>query len=171
MVVRKRLKINGPALVFVTTTVVKWLPILSKDEVADIIVSELKSSLVIYDVSLLGYVIMPSHFHGLFGFKTIEKLSEFMHCFKGITSKKIKQLNLGELNSNDFKLWRPRFDDLIINSPEQFDIKMEYIHNNPVKTGLVKKAEDWPYSSARDWLTGNRGLIQIDKDYGWLNEY
>lgn len=170
MVVRKRLKIKGTALVFVTTSVVEWLQILDKKEVADIIVSELKSSLVTYDVSPLGYVIMPSHFHGLFGFKGIENLSNFMHCFKGITSKKIKGLNLVELNSNDFKLWKPRFDDLIIKSSKQFKIKMEYIHNNPVRGGLVKKAEDWPYSSASEWLTGNKGLIEIDKNYEWLDE-
>ena len=42
---------------------------------------------------------MPSHFHGLLGFRAIENLSKFMQCFKGITSKEIKKLNLAELNS------------------------------------------------------------------------
>ena len=168
MVVRKRLNIKGPALVFVTTTVVDWLPILTKKEVAEIIISELKTTLITYDVSLISYVIMPSHFHGLFGFKAIENLSKFIQCFKGITSKEIKKLNLAELNSGSFKLWKPRFDDLIINTPKQLKIKMEYIHNNPIKGHLVGKAEDWQYSSAQDWLTGYNGLIEIDKDHKWL---
>lgn len=47
---------------------------------------------------------------------------------------------------------------------------MEYIHNNPVKEGLVIKAGDWLYSSAKDWLTDSSGLIEIDKDYKWLND-
>ena len=89
MVVRKRLSIKGPALVFATTTVVEWLPILTKKEVADIIISELNATLITYDVSLISYVIMPSHFHAILGFKAIENLSKFMQCFKSITSKKI----------------------------------------------------------------------------------
>ncbi len=61
-----------------------------------------------------------------------------------------------------------RFDDLIIQTESQLKIKMEYIHNNPVKAGLVQKAEDWMYSSAADWLTSGSGLIKIDKESQWL---
>jgi hypothetical protein len=39
--------------------------------------------------------------------------------------------------------------------------KVDYIHFNPVRAGLVKKAEDWPYSSARNYL-GLEGLLEID---------
>jgi len=68
------------------------------------------------------------------------------------------------------RLWKPRFDDLIVTSERQLKIKMEYIHNNPVKAGLVEQAEDWTYSSAVDWLTDRSGLITIDKEYNWLLE-
>ncbi|MBN1211454.1 MAG: transposase [candidate division Zixibacteria bacterium] len=167
MVVRKRLKIKGPAIAFVTTTVVDWLPVLTKEEVAKIIISDLKKCMDTNNVFLVSYVIMPSHFHGLFGFRAIENLSKFMHCFKGISSKRIKALNLVELKPGNFRLWKPRFDDLIISSPNQLKIKMEYIHNNPVKSGLVKRATDWIYSSAGDWLSNKEGLIKIDKDFTW----
>ncbi len=116
MVIKKRLNIQGNAIVFVTATVTDWLPILIKKDVINIIISELKTTLVIYGISLLSYAIMPSHFHAILGFKSIEKLSKFMHCFKGITSRKVKELNFAELNSDNFRLWKPRFDDLIISS-------------------------------------------------------
>jgi len=45
---------------------------------------------------------------------------------------------------------------------------MDYIHNNPVKAGLVASAVDWKYSSAVDWLTDKDGLAKIDKEYHWL---
>ena len=80
------------------------------------------------------------------------------------------RLSLKELQENDYKLWKPRFDDLIVNSEKQLKIKMEYIHNNPVKAGFVEHAEDWTYSSAVDWLTARRGLLSIDKEYQWLVE-
>ena len=62
-----------------------------------------------------------------------------------------------------------RFDDLIIYSEKQLRIKLEYIHNNPVRAGLTENALDWKYSSAVDWLSDKKGMIDIVKDYSWLN--
>ena len=39
--------------------------------------------------------------------------------------------------------------------------KLDYIHNNPVEAGFVDKAEEYLYSSARDYY-GARGLIDIN---------
>ncbi|MGE5295512.1 MAG: hypothetical protein ACM3VT_11845 [Solirubrobacterales bacterium] len=39
-----------------------------------------------------------------------------------------------------------------------------YIHENPVRRGLVRCAGEWPYSSARDWETGTSTRIPIDFD-------
>jgi len=63
------------------------------------------------------------------------------------------------------------FDDLVISSEKQFRIKLEYIHNNPVKAGLVTTALDYPHSSARNWVGEGKELVEIDKDFGWLKEY
>jgi len=63
------------------------------------------------------------------------------------------------------------FDDLVISSEKQFRIKLEYIYNNPVKAGLVTTAVDYPYSIARNWVGERKGLVEIDKDFGWLKEY
>jgi hypothetical protein len=43
--------------------------------------------------------------------------------------------------------------------PEELG-KMNYIHNNPVKAELVGRAEDYLYSSARDYA-GEKGLVEI----------
>jgi len=41
--------------------------------------------------------------------------------------------------------------------------KLEYIHNNPVDAGIVKKAEEYTYSSAIDYYYGKQcGLIKIE---------
>ena len=47
---------------------------------------------------------------------------------------------------------------------EQFTIeKLQYIHNNPVVAGIVDRAEDYVYSSARDYYEGkNAGLLEIE---------
>jgi hypothetical protein len=51
---------------------------------------------------------------------------------------------------------------------EHFLQAFEYIHQNPVKAGLVAKAEDWPWSSARFKKsaenTANREIDDVGKD-------
>jgi putative transposase len=41
--------------------------------------------------------------------------------------------------------------------------KIHYVHNNPVRRGLVAVAEDWPWSSCRTWQTGDDLPIAIDR--------
>ena len=168
MVIRKRLKISGPAIVFITTTIFEWKPVLTKTNVILIIITELQNIQSLFQLSVISYVIMPNHIHLVLGFKKIEVLSKCIQGFKSVTSRRVKKLVLPELLGNDYRLWKPRFDDLIVHTEKQLKIKMDYIHSNPVKAGLVHKAEDWLYSSAADWLTSKQGLIKIDKDYDWL---
>ena len=42
--------------------------------------------------------------------------------------------------------------------------KIDYVHCNPVRRGLVARAEDWRWSSARIWRDGDDGTIGIDRD-------
>ena len=171
MVLRKRLKITGPAIVFITTTVYEWKHVLTQRRVADIVVRELQNIQFLFQLSVISYVIMPSHIHLLLGFQDIVNLSKCIQGFKSVTSRQVKQLALPELACNDYKLWKARFDDLIIHTERQLRIKMEYIHSNPVKAGFVENAEDWLYSSAIDWMTARAGLIEIDKEFQWLEEH
>jgi putative transposase len=173
MVVRKRLDIKGRAVVFITTTVVDWKPVFNNKRVALVVLKQFGESLKYFDIALLGYVLMPSHLHALLGFKDISLMSKFIQSFKILSAKKIKQLP--EINKYEmirwdgtFSLWKPRFDDLVITSEKQFKIKLEYIHNNPVKAGLVAEADSWIYSSASDWLFDKPGLLQVDINFGWL---
>ena len=39
---------------------------------------------------------------------------------------------------------------------------IHYIHDNPVKDGLVKRAADWPWSSAREYGKRGAGPVSID---------
>ena len=65
-----------------------------------------------------------------------------------------------------FKIWEDRFDDLYITQERTFWTKFNYIHNNPIKAGLVEKPEDYPYSSAKNYYLGTKGgLLKIDIDF------
>jgi len=173
MVVRRRLKISGKSIAFVTTTVNEWKPLFKNRKIALTVLKQFDESLKHYNLALIAYVLMPSHLHALLGFRDISLLSKFMQSFKILSAKKIKQLP--EINKFDminadgsFSLWKTRFDDLLITSEKQFKVKLEYIHNNPVKAGLVDSGDGWVYSSASDWLSEKPGLLKIDKDFCWI---
>ena len=172
MVVRKRLSLHGPAMVFVTTTVLDWLPVFSSSRCANALLQQLLETVEFHRLSVAAYVLMPSHLHALIGFPEIEKLSSVMRNVKSLSARRIQPLLPPELRrrlraGGKYRLWRPRFDDLIIWSETQFRIKAEYIHNNPVKAGLTETATDYPYSSARDCLTDDHGVIPIDAQWSW----
>jgi hypothetical protein len=63
-------------------------------------------------------------------------------------------------------LWKDRFDDLVIESEETLRVKIEYIHNNPVRAALVSDPEDWRYSSARNYLRDDHSILPVATD--WL---
>ena len=69
----------------------------------------------------------------------------------------------GKKNSNNskYQFWQQH------NQPEEFSTKafaieqaINYIHDNPVKSGFVNRAEDYLYSSAIDFA-GGKGLVAI----------
>jgi hypothetical protein len=46
--------------------------------------------------------------------------------------------------------------------------KLLYIHNNPVKAGLVTKPEDYKYSSARNYINNDHSIIKINTGMGGI---
>ncbi len=77
------------------------------------------------------------------------KLSAAMRDFKKFTAYKLRKLleaeerheTLEELRHPDgrtsqFRIWEPRFDDVIVYSQKVLETKVDYIHTNPVRAGL-----------------------------------
>ena len=100
-----------------------------------------------------------------------------MRDFKRYTSIKIrKQLELSNeqeilnrlirnakgYNNQKYKVWMDRYDDVMITTETVFCTKMNYIHNNPVKSGLVLKMEDWKYSSYRNYANNDHSVIKVN---------
>jgi len=159
---------------FVTTTVNCFEKVFSlNDKYYDILIDSLKYQIDQHKANLFAYVLMPNHIHLILHLPEGESLSDFMRDFKRHTSitirdelKKNGELDLidnliQESGHGGFKLWMDRFDDLVIFSDKVFQTKVDYIHNNPVKAGLVKKVTDWKYSSARNFYLNNNSVIKI----------
>ncbi len=62
-------------------------------------------------------------------------------------------------------IWMPRYDRVAITSETAFRTKLKYIHQNPVKAGLVDMARDYEWSSASDYEGREDGPVMIWKDW------
>ena len=49
------------------------------------------------------------------------------------------------------ELWQPRFSDRALRTVKEYNEKVEYIHLNPVRAGLVTRPEDWRRSGYNDY--------------------
>jgi len=89
-----------------------------------------------FDVAVGRYVIMPDHIHLFVRGNQNFSLSPWVGGLKRALSV---ALETGRV------LWQPGFFDRVLGSDESYAQKWEYVHENPVRAGLVKNSDEWPY--------------------------
>jgi len=173
-----RFKVNGLGCTyFVTTTVINHLPVLTIKGVPDILLNNLVFYQNKYSLKIFAYVIMPSHIHLIIWIPANVSVSNVMRDFKKFASVQIRD-HLTECKSDfltilkkygrkyerqHFKLWKPRSDKVALTTEKVYNIKLNYIHDNPVRAGLCLKQEDYLYSSARNYLLYDDSVFAIDR--------
>lgn len=111
-----------------------------------------------------SYVIMPNHVHVLL--TPLVALERITFLIKGRTAR---QANL-VLRRTDKHFWQDESFDHWIRNPAEFARVRTYIERNPVKAGLVARAEDWQWSSASSTIfspssaSGTRFSLCSDED-------
>jgi REP element-mobilizing transposase RayT len=63
------------------------------------------------------------------------------------------------------KFWMKRFDDAYIRNDAMFGSRLDYIHSNPVKAGLVDLPENYIYSSARNYILRDHSVLDVATDW------
>ncbi len=142
---------------FITFTCFHQFHNLSDDRAKLVFEETLEAIRQRHEFFLYGYVIMPNHVHLLLSEPKHHLLSSTLRVLKTETSKKLK----GEREH----FWQKRYYDRNIFTQDEWTEKLRYIHRNPVVDGLVENPEDWPWSSYRHWLTGERGHIEIESHW------
>ena len=130
-----------------------------------------------YSVEIIGYVIMHDHIHLLLYPEAEQAITDFMRDFKRFTSGRItRQAKVEgkrdwvsmfeqagtETERAEFKVWQDSFWEQDIYTEDFLKQKLNYIHLNPVRAGIVNNATDYPYSSARNYYFNDHHLIEID---------
>jgi len=112
-----------------------------------------KSGLCVY-----AHVVMPEHVHLLINEPENGTLAQAMQSLKQGVARKMA------LRAAD-SFWQARYYDFNVWSERKFVGKLKYIHRNPVERGLVKRPEDWAWSSFRHYLNGEVGVVQIESQW------
>jgi putative transposase len=82
---------------------------------------------------------------------------------RAILAKAIQALKLSvAVQRCERPFWQARYYDFNVFTQPKHVEKLRYMHRNPVRRELVKKPEDWPWSSYTHYLTGERGLVEIE---------
>jgi len=159
---------------FVTSTTVEWIPIFTRKKYFEIIIQSLTFCRKNKGLRIYAFIIMDNHIHMIV---SGQNLSQTMKEFKSFTATEIikvsrqdnRQWLLNQLefykkkhkNNSTHQVWQEGFHPKQMTSDEMLSQKVDYIHYNPVEAGFVKKAEDWIYSSASNYILG-KGVIEID---------
>lgn len=148
---------------YLTSVAHDRLPIFRLDLIKQIICNAWCEARKSGEILIFAYVIMPDHAHIISdGHRDISDVLRFTN---GISAKRI----LDYLKENEFEsslkklrqqekrkgykysVWQHHPDAFRITGEDTFMQKVNYIHQNPVRAGLVENAEDYRFSSARLW--------------------
>lgn len=153
-------------LYYVTFQVVYWIDIFSRQIYRDIIIDSLRYCIKNKGLNVHAFVIMTNHVHAILS-SDGDELSDIIRDFKSHTSKEIVKfipderesrrgwlINLfsfaGKISSKNkvHKFWTNDNHPVYLDTNFMQEQKLNYIHQNPVRAGLVYRPEDWVYSSA-----------------------
>ena len=170
---------------FVTFTVIHWIDIFSRKEYRDIIVDSLNYCISEKELIVYAWVIMSNHIHLVITTKSDEgNISGIIRDFKKHTSKEItkaiqsipesrKEWLLNAMSKEAKRIGRATYHKLWKDDNHAITIdgkivgikeRINYIHDNPVRNGLVEEQWEYIYSSAKDYQ-GKKGLVAIEFAY------
>jgi hypothetical protein len=173
--------VTGVGLYYVTFTVVEWLPVFIEETVCKIVLDSFNFCINNKFLGVNSYVVMPTHLHAImfdveFNSERLKHTLDDMRKFTGRQLLDYANRHLPKSFTEEFhkyagkdrqrRFWQPTQHPIGIFSEGLWKQKMDYLHQNPCRKGFVRNPEDWRFSSARYWLTGEKADVQLS-DVGW----
>ena len=122
------------------------------------------------NAEIVGWVILPNHYHILANVERLTFVSEILQRIHGSTSY---EWNRQDGKTGKRKVWY-RFSDRLMRNEVHLNQALNYIHYNPVKHGYIKDAYDWPWSSlfvyegemGNEWVRENWRKYKPQEEFG-----
>jgi REP element-mobilizing transposase RayT len=168
---------------FITITTVGWIDVFTRLKQKYNIINSLQYCQKERGLEIYAYCIMSSHIHILCKGSEKEPLSTIIRDFKKFTSKKIIQTIIEFPESRrewmlayfkeacshlkrkqQYKVWQDGYHAEHVYSNKFIKQKLNYIHQNPVIDKIVSSAEDYVFSSARNYaaLEAELDVVRLD---------
>jgi putative transposase len=168
------------AVYFLTFTVIEWIDVFTRPGYKIEIANSLEYCRKNKGLKLYAWCLMSNHIHLVCQTHEPDTLSVFIRDFKKHTAKiiieKIKeepesrrswlleQFRLAgkyDKRITTYKFWQEGGHAIQLDTNEMIDQRIEYTHQNPVRALIVEKAEDYLFSSARNYASLD-SVIEID---------
>jgi REP element-mobilizing transposase RayT len=144
---------------FFTATNLQWKKLLAYDKYKDIVIESMRFLVKNKRVIIYGFVIMENHIHIIWQLQAGMKRKDVQRDFLKYTAQLIKrdmmqdyaeELKKYVVNAADrkYQFWERNPLSVEIWSEKVLLQKLKYIHENPVRAGMCKYADDYKYSSA-----------------------
>lgn len=168
--------IEGIGVYYVTFTIVEWLPVFIDEPPCKIVTDSLNFCVEKKNLRVAAYVIMPNHVHIIlfdadFDNERLKHTLDDMRKFTGRQLADYCGQRLSPVITNTFRehsgkdrqrrFWQPTQHPVGIFTQKVFEQKVNYIHWNPCRKGLVRQPEDWRFSSAGFWMNNAESDVEL----------
>jgi putative transposase len=161
---------------FITCSCYKRRPVLGTASRRDLFLTVLERVRRRYRLVVIGYVVMPEHFHLLITEPQVGDPSVVMQALKlGFARRIVAEMARAQVSkgarpgapgsspgSSPSHVWAARFYDFNVYTERKRVEKLRYIHRNPVERGLVTEPDQWLWSSFRFYMYGEVGAVRVN---------
>ena len=172
---------DNPAY-YLTSIAHNRLPIFQKDEVKQIVCDAFNEARTSAQILVFAYVIMTDHTHVVTD--NAREINEVLRYLNGVSAKRLMdylkeggyesslaKLRIQERGKNHkHSVYQHHPNALRVTGEDALIQKVNYIHQNPVRAGLVEHPDDYLFSSSRQWNGKpfeNEPLLTDHKQIKW----
>lgn len=166
---------------FITFAVVNWIDVFSRECYREIVVESLKFCIAEKGLNLNAWIIMSNHVHLIASAKEGFELTAIIRDLKKYTAKMViseiennqqesrkdwmlwmfKRAGARNSNNKVYQFWQQDNHPIELSTNKMIEQRLNYLHENPVTSGLVTEAQYYKYSSATGYYEEGRGLVPI----------
>ena len=164
---------------FLTFTVEDWIDVFTRKEYKVVVADSLNYCIANKGLEVFAWCLMSNHIHLVCRAKENDRISDIIRDFKKFTAKAILKMIEKEPESRrewmlyrfrqagkfdnrikTYKFWQETNHAILLDQTSMIGQRINYTHENPVRAMIVFKAEDYLYSSARDYA-GQKGFVNV----------
>ena len=164
---------------YITSVTFNRVPIFRSEKSCEIFVEQLNEVREKFPYKLIGYVVMPDHFHLIVNLKD-DDAEKFLLRLRGLSARKIiywlkeenyisslekLKLKFEQKRQHKYAVWQKKPTIIELYSHKFLRQKLNYIHLNPVRAKLCEHPADWKWSSCRAYLPHKPGEVPIEIDW------